>query len=188
MNKEPTITTSDEELPMATLSRRERLERLTERLTRPHQGTLETLAEKYAFSLYEATGCLAEGQRRHFDGDQMVSVLETISEWGEVLLLINNKDGVFECKGTIPKGTVGRGYYNLGSGSPISGHLCHDKCQGIYCLRRSFKKKETCSVQFFNQEGEAMFKIFLGRDAQGGILPEQLTQFEAFSGLRQSVA
>jgi putative heme utilization carrier protein HutX len=188
MNTEATTHTPDDEQPFAMLDHSERLQRLTERLTRPHQGTLETLAEKYALTLYEATGCLAEDQRRHFDGDQMIPVLETLSEWGEVLLLINNKDGVFECKGSIPKGTVGRGYYNLGSGSPISGHLCYEKCQGIYCLRRSFKKKETCSVQFFNQEGAAMFKIFLGRDAEGRILSDQLRQFEALSGLRQSVA
>jgi putative heme utilization carrier protein HutX len=182
-----TETETPRESDLSTLDHSERLARLTERLKRPFQGTLETLTEKYQLTLREATGCLPETSQKHFAGDQMVPILETISEWGEVLLLINNKDGVFECKGTIPKGTPGRGYYNLGSGSPISGHLCYEKCEAVYCVRRSFKKKVTCSVQFFNREGEAMFKIFLGRDAEGSIYPEQLVHFAALSQLGSEI-
>jgi len=160
-----------------------RLARLRERLTRPFQGALESLCQKYSLNLFQVTSSLPESNCKHFPGTDMVSILESLSEWGEVLLLINNQDGVFECKGSIPKGTIGRGYYNLGEGSPISGHLRYEACKDILCVRRSFHKKETCSIQFFNLKGAAMFKIFLGRDQSGAIRPEQLDHFEALCGL-----
>lgn len=176
-------TDTDEAPDLAALESDERLARLRDRLSRPHQGTLESLAAKYGLTLSQATECLPAGNRTHFPGSRMVEILGELADWGEVLLLINNDDGVFECKGTIPRGSLGHGYYNLGGGSPISGHLRYEACRDIYCVRRSFKKKDTCSIQFFNQSGAAMFKIFLGRDAAGQILPDQLKRFEALSQL-----
>lgn len=174
----------DNEEPLEALDTEERLSRLKARLMRPHQGALESLCEKYTLSLCQVTACLPADNQAHFPGEDMVSILQQLANWGEMLLLINNDDGVFECKGTIPSGSVGRGYYNIGEGSPISGHLRYEACRDIFCVRRSFKKKETCSIQFFNQQGAAMFKIFLGRDASGAIYPEQIERFEALSGLK----
>ena len=35
------------------------------------------------------------------------------------------------------------------------------------------------SVQFYNAAGDAMFKIFVRRDAARALLPEQVAKFEA---------
>ena len=38
---------------------------------------------------------------------------------------------------------------------------------------------DTLSVQFFNAEGEAMFKIFVGRDASRKLKADQIERFAA---------
>jgi putative heme utilization carrier protein HutX len=171
------------EAHLSDLPHAERLRLLRERLQAPFQSTLESLAEKYALSLAEVVACLPEAQRRQMPGSEFVPLLEQLADWGELLLIIHSADGVFECRGPIEKGSVGAGYYNLGHGSPISGHLRYERCREIYCIRRSFHKKETASIQFFNHEGGCMFKIFLGREADGSLRQDQLTRFEALSGL-----
>ena len=39
--------------------------------------------------------------------------------------------------------------------------------------------RESRSVQFFNEAGDAMFKIFVRRDKDRNLLPEQAEKFEA---------
>ena len=39
--------------------------------------------------------------------------------------------------------------------------------------------KETAPVQFFNADGEAMFKIFIGRDDKGTLRQEQIDHLSA---------
>ena len=44
-------------------------------------------------------------------------------------------------------------------------------------------KKQTVSLQFINKAGNAMFKIFAGRDEKGELVPEQLAVMRSwFSG------
>jgi putative heme iron utilization protein len=45
--------------------------------------------------------------------------------------------------------------------------------------------RPSCSLQFFNRRGEAMFKIFVRRDADRNLLPDQVKRFEM---LRQNLA
>lgn len=159
---------------------------LRAKLKSPFQGTLESLAEKHDLNLLEVTLCLPEQNRSKISGDQFVDLMGQISTWGELLLIVVTPDGVFECKGEIPSGKVGAGYYNVGHGSSIAGHLRHEHCSDILFVRRSFHGKETCSIQFFNHDGQAMFKIFLGRTVEGALKPEQLGKFEDLSGLTRS--
>jgi putative heme iron utilization protein len=39
--------------------------------------------------------------------------------------------------------------------------------------------RPSCSVQFFNRAGDAMFKIFVRRDEKRELLADQLAKFEA---------
>lgn len=87
---------------------------------------------------------------------------------------------MLECTGSLPDGTYGHGYYNLNSGSPIHGHIKADNCHSIYLVDRLFHGRRTCSVQFFNNWGEPMFKIFVGRDASRELIAEQVSHFDVF--------
>lgn len=160
---------------------REQLEAL---LSKPFQGPLEVLAQSAGLSMREVVQCLPQSHRHHIEGGRFIEILETVATWGEVLLIVNTDDGVFECKGAIAPGSVGMGYYNLGHGSPISGHLRHDRCRDIYCVRRSFHNLDTCSIQFFNEEGGCMFKLFVSRDEKRKLDPEQVQKYEALCGLK----
>lgn len=48
----------------------------------------------------------------------------------------------------------------------------------IYFVDRPFFGRRSCSVQFINVDGEAMFKVFVGRDESRNMRPEQLARFE----------
>ena len=41
-------------------------------------------------------------------------------------------------------------------------------------------KRQTVSLQFINESGNAMFKIFAGRDEKGELVPEQITAMRSW--------
>lgn len=101
-----------------------------------------------------------------------------LTSWGTVMFLVHTPDIVLECEGALPVGSFGHGYYNIHGDSPIGGHIKASNCAAIYVVDRQLTSRRVCSVQFFNGEGEIMFKIFVRRDAQRALLTEQLALFE----------
>lgn len=71
----------------------------------------------------------------------------------------------------------GHGFYNLKGGDGLSGHLRATNCRAIVFLRRPFMGMDTLSAQFFNADGEAMFKIFVGRDENRRLRADQVERF-----------
>ena len=63
--------------------------------------------------------------------------------------------------------------------SPIGGHIRAENCRAIAFVARPFMGRASCSIQFFNEAGEAMFKIFVRRNAARELIPEQVQKFEA---------
>lgn len=141
-------------------------------------GILEAIAAREGVGLCTVVACLPEGLRAFADGARAEAALIDISEWGEVTMLVHTDDLVLECRGEVPRGSFGRGYYNLGGGSPIGGHLKLDRCADIAFVRRPFMgSDDSCAVIFFNREGGAMFKIFVGRDAKRNLRVDQVARF-----------
>lgn len=104
---------------------------------------------------------------------------QELASWGTVMFLVHTPDIVLECEGALPIGSFGHGYYNIHGDSPIGGHIKASNCAAIYVVDRQLSSRRVCSVQFFNGEGEVMFKVFIRRDAQRALLPDQLERFEA---------
>ena len=104
---------------------------------------------------------------------------QELASWGTVMFLVHTPDIVLECEGALPIGSFGHGYYNIHGDSPIGGHIKASNCAAIYVVDRQLTSRRVCSVQFFNGEGEVMFKVFIRRDAQRALLPDQLERFEA---------
>jgi putative heme utilization carrier protein HutX len=92
---------------------------------------------------------------------------------------VHTPDIVLECAGTIPPGSFARGYFNLHGDSPIGGHIKADHCAHIVFVSRPFMGRPSRSLQFFNAAGEAMFKVFVRRDKERNLLPEQVGRFDA---------
>ena len=142
-------------------------------------GVLETVAGNRNVPLQAVLDCLPEGTAVTVDTRHFEEIWHDLTSWGEITFVVHTRDGVFECKGTVPPGSSGRGYFNIHGDSPIGGHIRADRCRSVYFVDRPFFGKRSCSVQFINSDGDAMFKIFVGRDKDRQLIPDQLARFEA---------
>lgn len=143
-------------------------------------GVLEEIARGQGATYAAVLEALDHGQALRAPGSAFDEVWADLADWpGEVTFIVHTLDGVFETRGRIPPGSHGRGYFNLGGGSPVGGHIRAARCAAIYLVDRPFMTRRSCSVQFLNGEGETMFKVFVGRDGERQLLPDQLARFEA---------
>ncbi len=146
-------------------------------------GILEATATKHGLSLQDTIECLPVAMWKRISGAHFVDVMQDISEWGSLTVISHSKDAILEVEGPLPKGKLGHGFYNLSGGSALSGHLRASNCKSILFLRRPFMGTETLSIQFFNAEGEAMFKIFVGRDEERCLKTDQIERFGKLEAL-----
>lgn len=151
---------------------------LAERLASNSDGVLEQIARDYGVSTFAVVEALPAAQRAILPGDRFEAVMADVSGWGEVLFIVHTPDIVLECKGTLPLGSFSRGYYNVHGDSPIGGHIRADNCASIAFVSRPFMGRASRSVQFFNKAGEAMFKVFVRRDAQRELIAPQVERFD----------
>ena len=155
------------------------LQQLSERLASDPDGVLERIAAEYKVSTFEVVKALPASHRTLVPGSRFETLMDELRSWGEILFIVHTPDIVLECVGIIPKGTIGRGYFNLHGDSPIGGHIRFENCTDIAFVSRPFMGRESRSIQFFNAGGDAMFKIFVRRDAERKLLPEQVAHFDA---------
>lgn len=143
-------------------------------------GILEFIARDLGVPLRSVLAELPEGDVKVIPGERFDDVWTELSGWGDVLFLVHTKDVVAEITGSLPAGTHGHGYFNIHGDSPIGGHIRASNCAEIVVLDRTPPSgRRSCSVQFFNHDGEAMFKVFVHRDKERNLLPDQLARFEA---------
>lgn len=152
---------------------------LAQRLAENADGVLEQIAREYDVSTLEVARNLPPAHCTVVDAAHFGDVLEDITAWGTILFIVHTPDIVLECKGTLPPGSYGRGYYNIHGDSPIGGHIRAENCKEIAFVARPFMGRDSRSIQFFNAAGEAMFKIFVARDAERELIPEQVAKFDA---------
>jgi putative heme utilization carrier protein HutX len=151
---------------------------LAERLAANPDGVLERIAVEHGVSTGDVVAALPAANQAFVPGARFQDVMTDLQSWGEVLVIVHTADIVLECVGTIPPGNIGRGYYNLHGDSPIGGHIRYEACDRIAFVSRPFMGRQSCSIQFFNPAGEAMFKVFVRRDAERNLLADQVARFE----------
>jgi heme iron utilization protein len=105
-----------------------------------------------------------------------------------VTFIVHTEDGVFETKAPLPPGSEARGYFNIHGESPLGGHLRIARCAAIYFVDRQFFGRRSCSLQFINIDGGAMFKVFVGRDEKRELLADQLARFERLRNAETTAA
>ncbi|MDQ7989995.1 MAG: heme utilization cystosolic carrier protein HutX [Candidatus Dactylopiibacterium sp.] len=167
-------------MPHANLTETQRAE-LTARLEKNPGIILEQLAETNACSLQEVLDCLPATMRQRTEGTRFVEFMQAISAWQTpVTVIVHTADVILEFTGPLPEGALGHGFYNLHGSAGLHGHLRHDRCGAIYLIERPFMGKTTVSLNFMNSEGGAMLKLYVGRDASGTLLQEQIEALRAF--------
>jgi heme iron utilization protein len=152
---------------------------LADRLKQSADGVLEQIARECGVSTFAVARALPAEHRSIVAGARFEEIMQALTQWGEVLFIVHTPDIVLECAGKIPPGSFARGYYNLHGDSPISGHLKAENCTHIVFVSRPFMGRPSRSLQFFNGAGEAMFKVFVRRDAERNLLPDQVQRFDA---------
>jgi putative heme utilization carrier protein HutX len=162
----------------------DRTEAIRSALASKPGAALEDIAQAAGCSFAEVLRALPPEEAIGIDGSHFVEVMQAISQWGEITLVVNSGDVILEVKGELPAGSLGHGYYNL-HGKPIGGHLRADACATIAFVSRKLFGSDTHSVQFIAPAGHCLFKIYLGRDAARCLIPEQVL---AFTGLRARLA
>jgi heme iron utilization protein len=141
-------------------------------------GVLDDVARGHGVPLQVVLDLLAEGAAVSVPGARFADIWGDLVDWGPVTFIVHTEDGVFETKAPLPPGSEGRGYFNIHGDSPLSGHLRIARCAAIYFVDRPFFGRRSCSLQFINIDGGAMFKVFVGRDDKRELLAEQLARFE----------
>ena len=142
-------------------------------------GVIEAVAGQAGLPTQTVLELTAPEQRVFIDAARFEQVWSELAGWGEILFVVHTKDVVAEIVGALPPGKAGHGYFNIHGDSPIGGHIRAAHCRAIYVVDRPFHGRRSCSVQFSNADGEAMFKVFVRRDAARALLPEQVAKFEA---------
>ena len=162
----------------------ERLANLRSCLAADPSGVLEAAAVEAGESLRTIVACLPASLHTFASGECAEEIMSDIAEWGEITFLVHTADIILECKGHLPHGSFARGFYNLASNSgPIGGHLRLDRCASVAFVRRPFMgASDSCAVIFFNNDGEAMFKVFVGRDEQHHLRADQVARFTSLRG------
>lgn len=153
--------------------------KITECLKQKPDAVLDFISRDLSVPLSEVIECLSPDQVTKIPGNQFEAVMEALSRLGQITFIVHTKDIVLECKGQIPQGSYGRGYYNIHGDSPIGGHIKAENCGSIYLLSRMMMGRPSHVAIICNKAGSAMFKVYLGRDENKELLPEQVEMFQA---------
>jgi heme iron utilization protein len=155
-------------------------ERIRAALAEKPNGILEFIARDQNVPLRAVLAELPAGEATIIPGERFDDIWSEMTSWGDVLFLVHTKDVVAEITGSLPAGTHGHGYFNIHGDSPIGGHIKAENCAEIVLLDRAPPGgRRSCSVQFMNKSGDAMFKVFVRRDEEKNLLADQVAQFEA---------
>jgi putative heme utilization carrier protein HutX len=142
---------------------------------------VEDVAKSQNATAREVIEALPAQMRRFAPGSFFVEAMHDIAGWGDVTLIVHTDDGIMEFGGPVPKGEIGRGYYNVPGSTGFHGHLRHERCAAIAFVERPFFGRLSASVLFLNVDGGIMFKVFVGRDERRELKADQLTKFRALT-------
>ncbi|ERB66669.1 HuvX protein [Vibrio coralliilyticus OCN008] len=137
------------------------------------------IAERLEVSEFEVVAALPEEMIALTPGEQSQSVLENLVGFGPVTTIVHSFGSIFEVKAPFPKGKVARGYYNLmGKEGELHGHLKLDNVKNIALVSKPFMGRESHYFGFFCEQGNNIFKIYLGRNEKRELIAEQVETFK----------
>jgi len=148
--------------------------------------TLEQMAKHLDTSVREVIANLPTEMASLAGSDALWQLIEELPTWGKVTAIVQNEGSVFEFKGEFPKGSIAHGYYNfMHHKNPFHGHLLVEGLVEVAFVSKPHRGSESHSMVFLAPSGNCVFKVFLGRDAERKLIPEQV---ERFKQLKQQLA
>ena len=143
------------------------------------------IAEQLGVSEWAVVSQLSAEMMQEVSVAAFDDIMEEVTKWGEVTLLVCNDSIIAEIKGRIPPGSHGHGYFNFAHGaSSIGGHIRVTNIGHICFVNKPAFGMESLSIKIFDKQGEGVFKIYLARREDKTIVAEQK---EAYGKLRESL-
>lgn len=116
-------------------------------------------------------------------GERAEELLRELATWGNTTTIVVHGGSVFEFKGPFPAGSMAEGYYNLHGPVPgFHGHLRLDRIARVRFQEKTHRGRASYAFCFDTDQSETVFKVFLGRDEAGHLIPEQLAAYEKLKG------
>ncbi|NAW65532.1 heme utilization cystosolic carrier protein HutX [Photobacterium halotolerans] len=138
------------------------------------------IAEQLGVTEGEIILALPDELVTHIAGEHAQAILEALPEWGMMTTIVHSMGSIFEVKAPFPKGKEARGYYNLmGKAGEMHGHLKLDRVSDVVLVSKPVQGNESYFIGFLADNGECIFKIYLGRDEKRQLIPEQVEKFNA---------
>ncbi|RIY33943.1 heme iron utilization protein [Psittacicella melopsittaci] len=150
----------------------------------PHAHTLD-LAQTFAQPEGLIIQALPDEFVKLLPGEQAFKLLEELTTWGNLTTIVEKDGFIWEVKAPFPTGSFARGYYNLNMGPganpelQLQGHLPEGKISQIALISKPFRGKESYAFAFILENGHVAFKIYLGRDENRNLYPEQVAKFKS---------
>jgi putative heme utilization carrier protein HutX len=148
-------------------------------LTEQPDGILETIAEARKVPMQVVLQCLSPENASCIEGELFEEIWNDLTTWGEIIFIVHNRNGFFECEGAIVPGEFGHGYFNVHGDSPIGGHFRTERCRAIYFVDRPFFGTRSCTIRFVDEEGDVMFSISVGYNKDHTPRADQVVRFES---------
>lgn len=140
--------------------------------------TTRKAAQELAISELEVVKAVTGEMATFLEIDTLETVLSKLPELGKFTTIIQVGELIFEIMDVFPKGKNGHGYYNIGDPkSHLHGHLKLNSISEFALVEKPRMGSMSYCIQFFDSKGDSLFKIFLGRDQQRNIWPQQLEYF-----------
>ena len=173
-----TLPTQEKDQTMQKLSSEQQI-MLRQSLEKNPGQVLEMLAAQNQCSFEDVIRCLPENCIRQTEGSRIVEILQADRRLGRrpspssptpptpsskvTGNYLAAKSAAASTISTTPKPTAAYTVISITK-----------NCASIYLLERPFMGKATCSLNFINRNGGAMFKIFVGRDETGELKQHQI--------------
>lgn len=137
------------------------------------------IAQQLKVSEFDVVAALPDDMVAVMAGEQAQSILEELVNYGPVTTIMHSFGSIFEVKAPFPKGKLARGYYNLmGRNGELHGHLQLDNIKNIALVSKPFMGRESHYFGFFSEDGNNIFKVYLGRDDKRELIPQQVSRFK----------
>lgn len=122
---------------------------------------------------------MPDGRSLELDASRWEAMLRAFEELGQVHVIVSNGAVTIESVGAFGGFSQGGGFFNV-QGEDLDMHIRHDNLASAFAVRKPshLSGVDTLSIQFFDQDGTAAFKVFLtfgNRDPSG----EREAQFAA---------
>ncbi|MBQ3892245.1 MAG: heme utilization cystosolic carrier protein HutX [Desulfovibrio sp.] len=143
---------------------------MSDALQKKRPWVLSALARTCGMTEMDAAHGLPEEMRVFAPASAFEKIWKGITQWAHATFISQQGGFGMKFSGNIPEGRMINGIYHFSGTDPFGGHVRLDSLGAICFLTLPFMGKETCSVQFFDREGHAMFAVHVGK-VDGGLCP-----------------